>query len=189
MFCSPACIHQLVCAVPNAWGNRQGRCITCAGLCCAPLPRLHGGCPGRRLVCNTGYIKKNKNLTAGFCVVSPSLQLICCCRMECWAPLSSGCTCLKKSESTSFILMCQLRSVSCFVRLHTRTGLYSICLAKCLQLDELEGKELQQEVPCQNSPQEFRRAWSTDQVSQFLLSHAQLGLLQGRWQVDLSLYC
>lgn len=58
MFCSPGCIHQLVCAVPNAWSNRQRHCITCAGLCCAPLPRPHGGCPGRRLVCNTGYIKK-----------------------------------------------------------------------------------------------------------------------------------
>lgn len=78
MFCSPACIHQLVCAVPNAWGNRQGHCITCAGLCCALLPRLHGGCPGRRLVCNTGYIKKNKKSDCRFLcgVPIPSAYLL-----------------------------------------------------------------------------------------------------------------
>lgn len=178
MFCSPACIRQLVFAVPNAQGNWQGHF---AGLCCASLPRPHGGCLGRRLVCNTGYGKKKPDhrFLCGLPIPS-AYPCNCCCGMKCWAPLPSG-SHLKKIRVNKFHLdvLAKIRILFCEAPYKDRI-IFS--LPRKVLATSRTGRETaaRKNALPKFPPQPECWARSINQVPRFLLSHAQVGLLQGR---------
>lgn len=104
----------------------------------------------------------------------------CCCRMECWAPLPSG-SHLRKIRVNKFHLdvLAKIRILFCEAPYKDRIIFSLPCKVLATSRTGRETAARKNALP-KFPPQPECWARSINQVPPFLLSHAQVGLLQGR---------